>query len=397
MSITTLKQLVANFNNKNSFALLYRPHTTGGEILEILQGEMKSAASLSSIEFNHSDEEQNPTLILVPYCQLQERGFAHVNDDEKLLYMHVKNFQTINVSEFINAIPVQAIKSSKDHFDIDDKDYIEIVNKIKADEIGNGEGSNFVIKRTFITDITNYNIETALYMFKQLMQNEKGAYWTFLIHTSDRTLVGASPELHVKLKNNIATMNPISGTYRYPSSGPTLSGIKEFLLTTKEADELYMVVEEELKMMARFCPKGGTVKGPFLKEMSRLAHTEYFIEGETKSSPATILLNTLFAPTVTGSPLENACRVIAKYEPKGRAYYAGVAALIEKETDGNYSLDSTILIRTADINNNGQAKISVGSTIVRHSDSNAEAAETSAKANALLQALNINKDNYVQI
>ncbi len=389
MSVTILEQLTNNYNNKKSFALLYRPHTTEGEILEILEGDMKIASSLGSIELNENEDGPNATFILVPYCQLRERGFAHVDDDEKLLYMNVKNFQRINVSEFIKIVPMQLIKSSNDHFDIDDQAYSEIVNKIKADEIGSGEGSNFVIKRTFITDITNYGIESSLNMFKQLLQNETGVYWTFLIHTGDRTLVGASPELHVKLKNNIATMNPISGTYRYPPTGPTLEGIKEFLSAAKEADELYMVVEEELKMMAGFCSKGGTVKGPFLKEMSRLAHTEYFVEGETSAAPTEILLKTLFAPTVTGSPLENACRVIAKYEPGGRAYYAGVGALIKKEFDGNYSLDSTILIRTADIDNNGQTKISVGSTIVRHSDPIAEAAETSAKAKALLQALNI--------
>ncbi|VFT54371.1 phenazine biosynthesis protein PhzE [Pseudomonas aeruginosa] len=53
----------------------------------------------------------------------------------------------------------------------------------------------------------------------------------------------------------------------------------EFLDNRKEADELYMVVDEELKMMARICEDGGRVLGPYLKEMAHLAHTEYFIEG----------------------------------------------------------------------------------------------------------------------
>ncbi|MFO7115698.1 chorismate-binding protein, partial [Pseudomonas aeruginosa] len=52
-----------------------------------------------------------------------------------------------------------------------------------------------------------------------------------------------------------------------------------------------------------------------------------------------------FAPTVTGSPLESACRVIRRYEPQGRGYYSGVAALIGGDGQGGRTLDSAILIR----------------------------------------------------
>ncbi|MDE9772178.1 chorismate-binding protein, partial [Pseudomonas aeruginosa] len=104
--------------------------------------------------------------------------------------------------------------------------------------------------------------------------------------------------------------------------------VMEFLDNRKEADELYMVVDEELKMMARICEDGGRVLGPYLKEMAHLAHTEYFIEGQTSRDVREVLRETLFAPTVTGSPLESACRVIRRYEPQGRGYYSGVAALI---------------------------------------------------------------------
>ncbi|EPY1471263.1 TPA: chorismate-binding protein, partial [Pseudomonas aeruginosa] len=142
---------------------------------------------------------------------------------------------------------------------------------------------------------------------------EKGAYWTFIVHTGERTLVGASPERHISVRDGLAVMNPISGTYRYPPAGPNLAEVMEFLDNRKEADELYMVVDEELKMMARICEDGGRVLGPYLKEMAHLAHTEYFIEGQTSRDVREVLRETLFAPTVTGSPLESACRVIRRY------------------------------------------------------------------------------------
>jgi phenazine biosynthesis protein phzE len=253
--------------------------------------------------------------------------------------------------------------------------------------IGTGEGANFVIKRTFVADITDYGLLSAPALFRRLVQGETGAHWTFLIHTGTRTLVGASPERHVSLDDGTAVMNPISGTYRYPSSGPTLEGVLEFLGDRKETDELYMVLDEELKMMARICPEGGRVVGPYLKEMARVAHTEYFIEGRTDRDVRDILRETMFAPTVTGSPLESACRTIAQFEPGGREYYSGVAALIGRDDNGAQVMDSAILIRTADISPTGRIGIGVGATIVRHSDPASEAAETRAKAAGLVAAL----------
>jgi phenazine biosynthesis protein phzE len=95
----------------------------------------------------------------------------------------------------------------------------------------------------------------------------------------------------------------------------------------------------------------------------------------------------MFAPTVTGSPLESACRVISRYEPEGRGYYSGVVALIGRDSWGGRALDSSILIRTADIDAAGRVRIGVGATLVRHSQPASEVAETRAKAAGLLAAL----------
>ncbi len=80
-----------------------------------------------------------------------------------------------------------------------------------------------------------------------------------------------------------------------------------------------MVVDEELKMMSAVCSDGGRITGPHLKEMSRLTHTEYMLRGRSTLDPRDILRETMFAPTVTGSPMQNACTVIARHEtaPRG--------------------------------------------------------------------------------
>jgi phenazine biosynthesis protein phzE len=301
--------------------------------------------------------------------------------------MRVREQASLPLRETLGLLPNDPVKVTGGHFDIDDDAYAETVRRIVADEIGTGEGANFVMKRSFTAQLPDFGVPAALSFFRRLVEREAGAYWTFLIHTGERTLVGATPERHISVRDGRAVMNPISGTYRYPSAGPDLDGVLAFLADTKEADELYMVVDEELKMMSRICPEGGRVVGPYLKEMARLAHTEYFIEGRTDRDVRDILRETLFAPTVTGSPLESAARVISRYEPAGRGYYSGVAALVGRDAAGGRTLDSSILIRTADIDTAGVMRIGVGATLVRHSDPASEVQETRAKAAGLLAAL----------
>ncbi|HEU4672475.1 MAG TPA: chorismate-binding protein, partial [Candidatus Limnocylindrales bacterium] len=326
-------------------------------------------------------------LVVVPYRQVRERGFACADDGAPLVAMTVTRQGAVPVAEALDRIPDLPFAVSGGHFDVSDDDYAEIVRRVVKEAIGEGEGANFVIKRSFVADIGNYTPRSALAFFRRLLEVESGAYWTFVVHTGERTFVGATPERHVTLRNGVATMNPISGTYRYPPSGPSLHGVMDFLADRKESDELYMVLDEELKMMARICEPGVRVTGPRLKEMARLAHTEYFIEGETGWDVRDILRETMFAPTVTGSPVENACRVIDRHEPYGRGYYSGVVALIGRDEDGRQTLDSSILIRTADIDRAGRARMGVGATLVRHSDPMSEVAETRAKAAGLLAAL----------
>jgi phenazine biosynthesis protein phzE len=97
----------------------------------------------------------------------------------------------------------------------------------------------------------------------------------------------------------------------------------------------------------------------------------------------------MFAPTVTGSPIENACRVIARHERRGRGYYAGVLALLGHDEAGRQTLDAPILIRTAEISTDGTLRVPVGATLVRHSTAAGEVAETHTKAAGVLAALGL--------
>ncbi|WP_433794957.1 anthranilate synthase family protein [Actinoplanes sp. CA-252034] len=379
-----------------AFALVHRPHTGDPGRVEVLAGEVHTVASVAEIPLRDGPGDgPHDVLAVVPYRQVTERGYACIDDREPLLALVVREQDSAGIDRVLATLPARApALADGGGFDQDETAYAGTVRGVIDDEIAAGEGANFVIRRSWTGELVDYSPAQALALFRRLLLSESGAYWTFVIHTGTRTLVGATPERHISVDDGVAVMNPISGTYRYPPGGATADGVLGFLADGKERDELSMVLDEELKVMGRICARGGRVFGPFLREMARLAHTEYFIAGRTDLDPREILRETMFAPTVVGSPLENACRVIARHETAGRGYYSGVAALIDHDNGGSgRDVDAAILIRTAEISDAGRLRISAGATLVRHSDARAEAAETEAKLETLLAALHTGRSH----
>ncbi|MEV7243663.1 anthranilate synthase family protein [Streptomyces sp. NPDC093248] len=340
-------------------------------------------------------------LALIPFRQIRERGFDVRDDGTPLLVLTPEESYEIPLTEALRSLPGHEVRVEGGGFDVGDEEYGEIVGRVLREEIGRGEGANFVIRRTYEGEIPGFGRADALALFRRLLEGERGAYWTFLVHTPERTLVGASPEVHVRMSGGTVVMNPISGTYRYPAGGPTPEHLLDFLADGKEIEELSMVVDEELKMMCTVGDMGGVVVGPRLKEMAHLAHTEYELRGKSSLDAREVLRETMFAATVTGSPVQNACRVIERHEAGGRGYYGGALALLGRDSGGAQTLDSPILIRTAYIagggtsrsseaeSGGGRLRVPVGATLVRGSDPASEVAETHAKAAGVLAALGV--------
>ncbi|NED85631.1 phenazine-specific anthranilate synthase component I [Streptomyces sp. SID11233] len=367
------------------FALLRR-RTPGHDhdTVEVLIGEVREVDRLADLPVG-----ERPSLALVPFRQIAERGFDVRDDGTPLSVLVADETYTLPLDEALELLPTHEVRVRDGAFDVPDEEYAGTVRRVIEDEIGRGEGANFVIRRTFRGEIPGFGRADALALFRRLLAGERGAYWTFVVHTGARTLVGASPEVHVRMSGGTVVMNPISGTYRYPAEGPTAENLLKFLGDRKETEELSMVVDEELKMMCTVGDMGGVVIGPRLKEMAHLAHTEYELRGRSSLDVREVLKETMFAATVTGSPVQNACRVIERYESGGRGYYAGALALLRQDPDGAQTLDSPILIRTADISPDGELRVPVGATLVRHSDPESEVAETHAKAAGVLTALGV--------
>lgn len=368
------------------FALIARDDTS----VEILSGPVIDVDLLRDIPLTDSAGTPQEVLALVPYAQVRERGYACHDDETPLQCLIVTERTRVAREELLAELPQEPAPLHNVAFTIDDATYAETVSTVIRDEIGRGEGANFVIRRD-VTGVTQgEDLSVALSWFRALLENERGAYWTFLVSTPGLVAVGATPEAHVTVSNGDVTMNPISGTMRQPRNREVDKALEDFLSSTKETEELFMVVDEELKMMAAICEDGGQITGPHLKEMSHVIHTEYVLRGKTNRDPRDILRETMFAPTVTGSPMQNACEVITKYEHTPRGYYSGVLALFsptrERWSAMTHDLDAPILIRTAYLSE-GTVRIPVGATLVRHSDPAGEVAETHGKAAGLLAAI----------
>ncbi|GAA2853825.1 chorismate-binding protein [Microbacterium arabinogalactanolyticum] len=373
---------------ETSFVLIARDG-----VVELLTGEIVDVETLSDIPLEGADGPRE-VFAMVPYRQVRERGFEAQDDGTPLRCLLVAEREGLDAEELRAALPDAPIDLRGGGFDISDEEYAGIVEQVIAEEIGRGEGANFVIRRDYRAGYECDDRIAALTWFRALLEHERGAYWTFAVITPGQIAVGASPEAHVVARDGIVTMNPISGTFRHPAGGATRESLTEFLSSTKETEELFMVVDEELKMMSQVCSDGGRITGPHLKEMSRLTHTEYMLRGRSRLDPRDILRETMFAPTVTGSPMQNACAVIRRHERAPRGYYSGVAALFTPNADGGHDLDAPILIRTAYLDR-GHLRVPVGATLVRHSDPLGEVGETHGKAAGVLGAIGAIERDHV--
>ena len=332
-------------------------------------------------------------LLAVPFRQVRERGFEAHDDGAPLTVVDISTEVEVPLEALLAALPDEPVEfDDPGGFETDDAEYAAVVDRIIRDEIGNGEGANLVVGRHYRARLRDWDARKALTVLRRLLESERGAYWTFCFWTGERFLVGASPERHVSVHGGDVRMNPISGTFRLRGlSDPSERKTKllDFLADEKEIYELFMVVDEELKMMCDICNEGGQVLGPFLKPMTHLVHTEYLLAGRSTRDVREVLRDTMYAATVTGSPVENACRLIRQYESEGRGYYGAALALLGRDPDGQPTADSPIVIRTAEVSPDGELKVTAGATLVRDSRADNEVAETHAKAGGILSAFGL--------
>ena len=213
--------------------------------------------------------------------------------------------------------------------------------------------------------------------------------YMFFLDTGDVQLVGASPEILVRLEGNHITYRPIAGTRprgATPEEDLTLEA--DLLADPKERAEHIMLVDLGRNDVGRVATIG-TVRVPELFTVERYSHVMHLVsqvEGELAPGEdgLSLLTATFPAGTVAGAPKVRAMEIIEELEPTRRGPYAGAVGYLG--FGGN--LDFCITIRSFTVNN-GQAYLQVGAGIVADSDPAREYQETVNKAMALMRALEL--------
>ncbi len=213
--------------------------------------------------------------------------------------------------------------------------------------------------------------------------------YMFILDTGDYAIVGASPEVHVRLTDGLVEIRPIAGTRKRGVTHAEDHALeKELLADEKERAEHLMLVDLARNDIGRVC-QFGSVNVPEMMVIERYSHVMHIVsqvEGRiTADKTAYDLMRATFpAGTVSGAPKIRAMQIIAANEPSQRGCYAG--ALGYFGYDGN--LDSCIMLRTS-LLKDGKIHIQAGAGIVADSVPTSEYQETISKASALFKAVAI--------
>ena len=247
-----------------------------------------------------------------------------------------------------------------------------------------GDVIQVVLAQRFARDFK----KTPLELYRALRTVNPSPYM-FLLDTGDYALVGASPEVHVRLTDGQVEIRPIAGTRRRGATVAEDHALeKELLADEKERAEHLMLVDLARNDIGRVC-EFGSVTVPEFMLVERYSHVMHIVsQVEGRLAPGRnafdLMRATFPAGTVSGAPKVRAMQIIAEQEKLQRGFYAG--ALGYFSYDGN--LDSCITLRTSLVKD-GRIYLQAGAGIVADSVPASEYQECINKASALLKAVAI--------
>jgi len=245
-----------------------------------------------------------------------------------------------------------------------------------------GDYYEVVLRQTFQTPYSGKASE----LFERVQRASPSPY-EFLLQLGDEQLVGASPEMFVRVEGQRVETCPISGTAK--RTGDPLQdaeNIRELLKSTKEESELTMVTDVDRNDKSRIC-EPGTVKvigRRLIESYAGLFHTVDHVEGilEEGFDALDAFLSHMWAVTVIGAPKKAAARTIETLEKDARGWYGGAVGMISLNGD----INTGILIRTTYLRD-GIARYPVGATLLYDSVPAMEEQETRLKATGFFRTL----------
>lgn len=300
----------------------------------------------------------------------QKLIFSHEGSEAELEAIIAKVFSPVIVSQFKGAAPLE-VKCN-----VTDDEYMYMVRQAQ-EYIKAGDIFQVVLSRTFSAETK----ASPLDIYRALRQLNPTPYLTFF-QEENYSIVSASPELLVGVKNGVIETVPIAGTCKVGDD------INKLLADPKENAEHVMLVDLARNDVGSVA-KSGTVKVAQYKAVKAFSHVTHIVsriigELDKKFNSFQVLKAVLPAGTLSGAPKIRAMEIIDELEYTRRGLYGGAIMLIDEQ--GN--ITSSIAIRTAVVYGN-KVEVRAGAGIVLDSVPSKEAEETRLKARGVIGALEL--------
>ena len=310
---------------------------------------------------------------------IYDDGIIYDNVHKKLFYFyHDENrFDKL----IMNEDTFGDFKSSEVIPNMDKDKFSNIVNKAKK-YIHDGDIFQVVLSRKFAFDVTGDNLT----LYKTLRKLNPSPYM-YHLKQDTKTIIGASPEMLVRITDDKVETFPIAGTRKITDNEEKNQQLADELIhDEKELAEHTMLVDLGRNDIGRVC-KYGTVHPESLMQIKQFSHVQHIVSHVVGNlAPENDMFDAFQAVfpagTVSGAPKVRAMQIINDLETETRGPYAGAVGYFSY----NGCCDFAIAIRSIFIENN-KGFVQSGAGIVSDSVAENEFKETEHKAGAMLQAL----------
>jgi len=339
-------------------------------------------------------DEHMPEVFLVK----AEKLIVYDNTDQSIQIIFNVDPSKISYEEALDAIEeISSLLNSKDtifddtfktpsgemafHSNFEKDDYIKAVGLVK-NYIGEGDVMQVVLAQDFSQDFQNDPFD----LYRALRQLNPSPYMYYL-DLDECQIVGASPEILIRLEEDKVTLRPIAGTRKRGSNTEEdLANEKDLLTDPKEIAEHLMLIDLGRNDVGRVSEMG-TVQVTDKMIVEKYSHVMHIVSNVTGTLSKDLdaidaLKASLPAGTLSGAPKIRAMQIINELEPSSRGIYGGAIGYIS----WNGNIDTAIAIRTAVIKDN-IIHVGAGAGIVADSIPENEWLECKQKAKVFLDAM----------
>ncbi len=312
---------------------------------------------------------------------------AHLskNKDPESAYLEACNGVNDTIAELEQPVPIitkgNDVKVSALTSNIKKEPFKAAVAQAK-EYIAAGDAIQIVLSQRFQGTVSGEDFA----LYRKLRSINPSPYM-FYLNFGETRLIGASPEILVRLTDGLIELRPIAGTRpRGKDEASDQALAQELMADPKERAEHIMLVDLGRNDAGKVAAPG-TVTVPRLMEVERYSHVMHLVSRvEAKLSPKKdafdLFMASFPAGTVSGAPKIRAMEIIHELESSPRGPYAGAVGYF----GFNGNMDFCITIRTMTLHND-KLSIQVGAGIVADSDPEMEYQETLNKAGAMFQAI----------